>query len=194
MSKSLGNVLLVHNLVESIPGEVIRLALLSAHYRQPLDWSDEGVANARNKLDRLYGAVRGISVPDGARAAAEPLDSVVAALENDLNTPEAMAEFFGLARTLNKVKEEEGAEAVKLAARMYATGDLLGLLQSDPEEWFAGPIEGQLAPADIEAMIEKRNIARKQKDFAAADAIRDELADAGIQIEDGPSGTSWRRV
>ena len=194
MSKSLGNVLLVHNLVETIPGEVIRLALLSAHYRQPLDWSDEAVKDARGKLDRLYGAVRGVDVSTEARTAAEPLDSVVAALENDLNTPDTMAEFFGLARTLNKAKEENADTVGELAATMYATGDLLGLLQSDPEEWFSGNVDGELAATEVDALIEQRNAARAAKDFATADKIRDQLADAGIQIEDGPSGTTWRRA
>ena len=193
MSKSLGNVLLVHNLIETIPGEVIRLALLGAHYRQPLDWSDEAVEDARSKLDRLYGAVRGIEVGDAERAKAEPLDGVVLALENDLNTPDAMAEYFGLAKRLNKVKEDDPDEARKLAAQMYATGDLLGLLQSDPEAWFSGHGDSDLSAEGIEALIAERNEARAAKDFAAADRIRDELAEAGIQIEDGPSGTTWRR-
>ncbi len=192
MSKSIGNVLLVHNLIEAIPGEVIRMALLSAHYRQPLDWSDETVESARRMLDRLYGAVRGIDVSDDARAAVEPLESVIAALEDDLNTPKAMAEFFGLAKKLNKETDEKQQQ--QLAAEMYATGDLLGLLQTDPEEWFAGHVEGELSAAEINTLIEKRKAARAAKDFAAADAIRDELAAAGIQIEDGPDGTTWRRA
>ena len=192
MSKSLGNVLLVHNLIESIPGEVIRLALLSAHYRQPLDWSDETVESARRMLDRLYGAVRGIHVPEVSRSAAEPLPSVVEALEDDLNTPKAMAEFFGLAKELNKAASVE--ERQKLAATMFATGDLLGLLRSDPEEWFAGDDDGEFSAEAINDMIEKRNAARAARDFAAADALRDKLAEAGIQIEDGPGGTTWRRV
>ena len=191
MSKSIGNVLLVHNLVETIPGEVIRMALLSAHYRQPLDWSDDTVESARRMLDRLYGAVRGIEVSDAARAAAQPLDLVVAALEDDLNTPKAMAEFFGLAKKLNKETDEN--EQQRLAAEMVVTGDLLGLLQSDPEAWFAGHVEGELSAGDIEVLIEKRNAARAAKDFAAADAIRDQLAAAGVQIEDSPDGTTWRR-
>jgi len=191
MSKSIGNVLLVHNLIETIPGEVIRMALLSAHYRQPLDWSDDTVESARRMLDRLYGAVRGIEVSDAARAASQPLDSVVAALEDDLNTPKAMAEFFALAKNLNKETAEN--EQLKLAAEMVATGDLLGLLQSDPEDWFAGHVEGEVSAADIEALIEQRNAARTVKDFAAADAIRDQLAAGGVQIEDGPDGTTWRR-
>ena len=192
MSKSLGNVLLVHNLVESMPGEVIRLALLSAHYRQPLDWSDETVDSARRMLDRLYGAVRGIDVPEALLAAAEPLPSVVAALEDDLNTPKAMAEFFGLTRELNKASDP--GERQKLAATMFATGELLGLLRGDPGQWFAGAGDGELSPEVIDEMIGKRNAARAAKDFAAADAIRDELAAAGVQIEDGPDGTTWRRT
>jgi len=192
MSKSLGNVLLVHRLIETMPGEVIRLALLSAHYRQPLDWSDETVESARRMLDRLYGAVRGIEVPDALRAAAEPLPSVVEALEDDLNTPKAMAEFFGLARELNKATE--AGERQRLAAVMFATGNLLGLLQQDPEEWFAVAADSALSAEAINEMIEKRNAARAAKDFATADALRDELAAAGIQIEDGAGGTTWRKA
>ena len=191
MSKSLGNVLLVHKLIETMPGEVIRLALLSAHYRQPLDWSDETVESARRMLDRLYGAVRGIEVPDALRAAAEPLPSVVEALEDDLNTPKAMAEFFGLARELNKAAED--SERQRLAAVMFATGNLLGLLQQDPEAWFA-VADSVLSAEAINEMIEKRNAARAAKDFATADALRDELAAAGIQIEDGAGGTTWRKA
>ena len=191
MSKSLGNVLLVHDLIRTIPGEVIRMALMSAHYRQPLDWSDATIRSAKRMLDRLYGAVRGIEVSETARMAAAPVDGVIAALEDDLNTPKAMAEFFSLARALNKSNDAEERE--RLAATMYATGELLGLLTDDPESWFAGHVEGELAAADIEALLQKRQDARANRDFAAADAIRDELAAAGISIEDGPQGTTWRR-
>jgi cysteinyl-tRNA synthetase len=191
MSKSLGNVLLVHDLVETIPGEVIRLALLNAHYRQPLDWSSETIQTARRMLDRLYGAVRGIEVSPQVQAAAEVPEGLVAALEDDLNTPKAMAEFFALARALNK--SNDPAEMEALAAQMYAAGELMGLLRSDPEDWFAGDVAGDMPAGEIEALIEQRNAARAAKDFAAADAIRDELAKAGIAIEDGPDGTTWRR-
>jgi cysteinyl-tRNA synthetase len=191
MSKSLGNVLLVHDLIETIPGEVIRLALLSAHYRQPLDWSAETIEAARRMLDRLYGAVRGIEVSAEARAAAKVPESLVAALEDDLNTPKAMAEFFALARALNK--SNEPAEMEAMAAQMYAAGDLVGLLGSDPEEWFAGEVEGDMPGDEIEALIAERNTARTAKDFARADAIRERLAAAGVAIEDGPDGTTWRR-
>jgi len=191
MSKSLGNVLLVHELLETIPGEVVRLALLSAHYRQPLDWSADTIDAARRMLDRLYGAVRGIVVSDEARAAAEVPEALVAALEDDLNTPKAMAEFFALARALNKTNDLAEMEA--LAAQMYAAGELIGLLGNDPEEWFAGDVEGDMPAGEVEALIEKRNEARRDRDFQAADAIRDQLTAAGIAIEDGPDGTTWRR-
>jgi cysteinyl-tRNA synthetase len=191
MSKSLGNVLLVHELLETIPGEVVRLALLSAHYRQPLDWSADTIEAARRMLDRLYGAVRGIDVSDAARAAAAVPEAVVAALEDDLNTPKAMAEFFALARQLNK--SDDATEREALAAQMYAAGELMGLLGNDPEDWFAGHVEGDLPAAEVEALIETRNQARKDRDFQTADAIRDQLAKAGVAIEDGPDGTTWRR-
>ena len=192
MSKSLGNVLLVHEMIKTIPGEVIRLALLGAHYHQPLDWSDETIGSAKRKLDRLYGAVRGIDVSAEARAAAEPSEVLLKALEDDLNTPKAMAEMFAMAKTLNKTSN--ATEKQRLAATMLASGELMGLLQSDPESWFAGDVEGQLSAHDIEALINKRIVARAAKDFKAADAYRDQLTDAGIKIEDGVDGTSWRRV
>ncbi|MEE4162811.1 MAG: cysteine--tRNA ligase [Woeseiaceae bacterium] len=190
MSKSLGNVLLVHDLVKLFPGEVIRLALLSAHYRQPLDWSDETLRSAREKLDRLYGAVRGIELSEAALAAAEPPDAVIEALEDDLNTPRAMAAFFELARELNKA--EDDAERQRLAAQMYATGRLLGFLSEDADAWFTG--DGDMPAEEIESLLEERRRARADKDFAKADEIRDRLAGSGVQIEDGAGGTIWRRV
>jgi len=193
MSKSLGNVVLVHDLIETIPGEVIRLALLSAQYRQPLDWSDETVDGARKQLDRLYGALRGIDVPAAARKAAEPSPAVVEALEDDLNTPKALAEMFDLAKRLNKAESED--ERIALAAELHACGELTGLLASDPEDWFAAvPDDAGLSAEDIETLLEKREAARAARDFATADEIRDRLGAAGIAIEDGPSGTRWRRT
>jgi cysteinyl-tRNA synthetase len=191
MSKSLGNVLLVHDLVKTIPGEVIRLALLSAHYKQPLDWSEEAIEQARRGLDRLYGAVRGVAVPDAARAAAEVPEALIAALEDDLNSPLAMSVFFGLAKELNKASDDREREA--LAAQMYASGELMGLLGNDPEAWFAGHGENEVSAEEIEAMIEKRNAAKAARDFEGADAIREELREMGVTIQDGRDGTTWRR-
>jgi cysteinyl-tRNA synthetase len=192
MSKSLGNVLLVHDLVRSIPGEVIRLALINAHYRQPLDWSDESVDAARRMLDRLYGAVRGIDVSREEASKTEPPAAVIEALEDDLNTPKALAEIFDLVRQLNKTTNHE--ERRRLALQIYAASDLLGVMQSDPEEWFARGTGSDLPAAEIESLIEQREQARRSRDFTAADAIRDKLAALGISIEDGPAGTRWRRT
>ena len=190
MSKSLGNVVLVHDLVAKIPGEVVRLALLSAHYRQPLDWSDETIESAKRMLDRFYGAVRGIELTDAEQAAAEPPAAVIEALEDDINTPRALAEMFNLARSLNKASDDE--ERRSLAAALLAAGDLLGLIRQDPEAWFAGD-DGELSADDIESLLGQREAARAAKDFATADGIRDQLAAAGIQIEDGAGETRWRR-
>jgi cysteinyl-tRNA synthetase len=192
MSKSLGNVLLVHDLIAMFPGEVIRLALLGAHYRQPLEWSDDAVEGARIKLDRLYGAVRGIAVSREERSSVEPPAAVLAALEDDINTPKALAEMFTLAKQLNKETDE--ATRRELARQLYAAGDLLGLMQKDAEEWFAGSAEGVLGASEIERLIEQRNQARAERDFTAADEIRDRLASVGVAIEDGPTGTRWRRT
>jgi cysteinyl-tRNA synthetase len=191
MSKSLGNVLLVHDLIKTIPGEAIRLALLSAHYKQPLDWSAESIESARRMLDRLYGAVQGIDVSDEQRAAAKVPADLIAALEDDLNSPKALAAFFGLAKELNKATDDKTKSS--LAAQMYASGELMGLLGTDPDEWFAGHVDGDLSADDIEALIEKRNAAKAASDYEAADAIRDQLSDAGVTIQDGRDGTSWRR-
>jgi cysteinyl-tRNA synthetase len=191
MSKSLGNVLLVHDLIRTIRGEVIRLALLSAHYRQPLDWSDESLDDARRKLDRLYGAIRGIDIDDAVRTAVVPPATFIEALEDDLNTPRALAELFDRARTLNKT--EDPAERQKLAAELLAAGDLVGLMQGDPEDWFSGSDEGAIDAEEIESLLGQREQARANGDYAAADKIRDDLAGRGITIEDGSSGTRWRR-
>jgi cysteinyl-tRNA synthetase len=191
MSKSLGNVLLVHDLIRHTPGEVIRLALLSAHYRQPLEWSGETIDAAQRMLDRLYGAVRGVVVSDAVRAAAEPPAAFLEALEDDLNSPKAMAEFFALAKALNKASDPAARE--ELAAAMFASGELIGLLREDPEAWFAGHGSLDIETDEIEALLERRRAAKGRRDFAGADAIREELSTKGVRIEDGPNGTTWRR-
>ncbi len=191
MSKSIGNVLLVHDLIKTIPGEVIRLALLSAHYRQPLDWSGETIESAKRMLDRLYGAIRGIDVSADERAAAEPPAAVIVALEDDLNTPKALAEMFNLARSLNKAEGE--TERLQLATDILAAGDLIGVLQNDAEDWFTSSTDSEISDDEIESRIADRNKARADKDFARGDAIRDDLAAKGVSIEDGADGTRWRR-
>jgi len=181
MSKSLGNFLTVRQLLEEgHPGEAIRLALLSAHYRQPLDITREKLAEAKAQLDRFYLAIR--SLP---RQAGEPDPAVLAALAADLNTPEAMALLHEQASALNRASP---VERPALAARLLASAALLGLLEQEPERWFQGGGDGA-----IDALVEARWQARKSRNFKEADRIRDELAAQGIELEDGPGGTRWRR-
>jgi cysteinyl-tRNA synthetase len=191
MSKSLGNIVLVRDLRAQAPGEAIRLALLSAHYRQPLDWSDDVLIEARRKLDRLYGALRDTEGWRENWHAAEPDPDFIAALEDDLNSPRALAVLFEMAREINR--DQAAAARTGLAARFRAGAELLGLLGSDPEQWFTGDTAGQLGADAIEQHLRERSAARSRRDFVEADRIRDELAQAGIAIEDGPEGTRWRR-
>ena len=135
--------------------------------------------------------MRGIDISAEQRAAAEPPATLVAAIEDDLNSPKALAEFFALAKELNKSTDD--ATRQQLAAAMYASGEIMGLLQSNPDDWFAGEVEGEISVAEIEALIGKRKEARAAKDFAAADGFRDQLVEAGIQIEDSAGGTIWKR-
>ena len=191
MSKSLGNVLLVNDLIRQAPGEAIRLALLNGHYRQPLDWTAEGLTQAKRMLDRLYGSLRNLADVKAEPANDAAPDAFVDALLDDLNTPKALAVLFDLAKQANTASDP-GTRA-QLKAALIGAGRMIGILEMDPEAWFAGGgaashIDGE----EIERLIAARNAARKAKDFAEADRIRDELAAQGIQIEDGPQGTSWR--
>ncbi|MCR6630807.1 MAG: cysteine--tRNA ligase [Magnetospirillum sp.] len=193
MSKSLGNFFTVRELLEQAPGEAIRLCMLSTHYHQPFDWTAEGLKQARATLDRLYTALR--SAADVDTAAGEPPVEVLAALKDDLNTPLAIAHLHELATALNKAATP--ADKAKAKAALLAAADLLGVLKQDPEAWFrwrpAGAAEG-LSDADIERLIQARADARKARDFAEADRLRQELADHGVVLEDGAQGTSWKRV
>jgi cysteinyl-tRNA synthetase len=197
MAKSVGNVVLARDLLAEHGGETIRLALLKTHYRQPLDWTDALVAEARQNLDRLYGALRDAGIR-GARVDAQPAhlpSGVLDALEDDLNTPLALAHLHEAATALNKATSP--AERAKHKAALLAGGALLGLLQQKPADWLKGAPAAGGDGADagwIEAQIAARAAARKAKNFAEADRLRQELAEAGVIIEDGPKGTSWRRA
>ncbi|MDR6769973.1 cysteine--tRNA ligase [Azospirillum sp. BE72] len=190
MSKSLGNFFTVHDLLDEFPGEAIRLTLLSAHYRQPLDFTREGIRQAKGTLDRWYQALRG---EPAAMPGELPFD-VLAALEDDLNSPLAIAHLHELATAVNKAKSDAEKAAAKGA--LLSAGQQLGLLQQDPEAWFrwapTGGAEG-LSDTDVEQLIADRKAARAAKNFAEADRIRKDLADKGIVLEDGPQGTTWKR-
>jgi cysteinyl-tRNA synthetase len=191
MSKSLGNTLVVHELLKEHAGETLRYLLLSAHYRQPLDWSESELDRSKRTLDRLYAVLRDASYAFGPFTADErPSEALLDALRDDLNTPVALAEFNSSARLLANAQNREDAQ--KAAGILLAGANLLGLLQSAPEEWFGSGVDDDDA-AEIEALIEKRNAARADRDFATADAIRDQLTAMGIMLEDAGGVTRWRR-
>ena len=201
MSKSLGNFLLVRDLLAEYGGESVRLALLKAHYRQPLDWTDALVREAHQNLDRLYGALRDAGVTGAAGAhgvsARNPdvPDGVLAALEDDLNTPLALSELLGIARSLNTSRDD--GERRGLARGLRAGGDLLGLLQADPQAWFerpGGTAANDLDAAEIDSLLAQRDAFRRDRNYREADRIRDRLTERGVVIEDKPGGARWRRV
>lgn len=189
MSKSLGNTLVLHELLDLYPPEVLRYVLLKAHYRQPLDWSDSALRQARATLDGWYGVLRDLAdVP----AADTPVpDDFEAALLDDLNTPDAFAILAGLADAARRSLGTTDAPAAK--GRFVAAAALIGLLRQDAETWFKQtPAGAEIDAARIDALIAERNAARGARNFARADEIRAELAVMNITIEDGAQGTRWR--
>ncbi len=179
MSKSLGNFRTMQELNALYPGEVIRLMLIRGHYRATLDFSDPVLADCRKDLDRFYRALERTPTPPSN----EVPGTVLEALCDDLNTPQALAAMHALA-------DAAMGGDTRAAAGLRAAGDLLGLLQSDPTAWFQGDEDSTA----IEAAIAERVAARKSRDFARADAIRDSLVERGVVLEDGPAGTTWRRA
>lgn len=211
MSKSLGNFFTVRDVLDRYQPEVVRLFILSSHYRSPLNYSDENLDHAKASLDRMYTALRGIAAID------VPIDSSYrdrfdAAMDDDFNTPGALSVLFDLAREINRVKGQE-REAVRLGASLRQLGGVLGILQQNPEEYFQGSavaygdlttisitssVEGAASggpsAAEIEERIAQRTAARKARNWAEADRIRGLLKSQGVVLEDGPTGTTWRRA
>lgn len=190
MSKSLGNVKTVRELLEQYPGETLRFALLSAHYRSPLNFSRELLDSAQSTLDGFYLALRNAGEVEPVEPAAGD-SPVFAALLDDLNTPAAIAELHQLAKALNKASDSEKPAA---RAALLAGGAVLGVLGESPDDWLAKDNEGGLSSDAIDQLLVERAEAKSNRDFARADAIRDELNAAGIIIEDGAAGATWRRA
>ena len=184
MSKSLGNVLLVHDLIKKHPGEALRLTLLSAHYHQPLDWSEEKLLQNKKTLDRFYHRLeqmKDMPTKDGTIPSA-----VMGALCDDLNTPQVMAVLNGL------LKEENSPQ---LKGALLAAGGLLGVLQQKPEDWFGyAALNSDIDAAKIESLLQQRQDARGEKNFSRADEIRRELDAMGIVVEDTASGPKWKKI
>ncbi|QDW67494.1 cysteine--tRNA ligase [Luteimonas granuli] len=220
MSKSVGNIEKVRDLVRRHPPEALRHALLSAHYRQPLEWSDALVEQSVRTLDRLYGTLRDADAllaprdagalrepsrvaPDAAAAATTPIPGAIrAALDDDLNTPQALAELAAIAAEARALRNDiahgaaTGDDALQtlsgLRAALRAGGRALGLLQQAPAAWFARGASGD-DDARIQALVDERAAAKQARDFGRADAIRDQLAAEGVLLEDTPQGVRWKR-
>jgi len=189
MSKSLGNVLELHALLQQHPPEALRLLLLKGHYRQPLEWTDDTLQQSVRTLDGWYGVLRDLEdVPVDENAAGKVPEAVEQALCDDLNTPVALAELAALADAARKAGDDTARRAAKAA--LLGAGAALGLLQQSPEAWFRRGA-GDIDAAAVEALIAERNLARAGKDWARADAIRERLAAMGVSIEDGAEGTRW---
>ncbi len=188
MSKSLGNFFTIREILEKYPAEVVRFFLLSSQYRSAINYSEDSLKEAQTKLERFYNALLGVQVGEVAVIDNEYSQRFHAAMDDDFNTPEAIAAMFDLVRAVNKAS---GDEQAALAGQLRFLGGVLGCLQSDPQSFLQS---GAGDEAEwIEGMIVKRADAKKAKDFATADAVRDELLAKGIVLRDGPEGTSWTK-
>ncbi|MFZ7256497.1 cysteine--tRNA ligase [Avibacterium avium] len=192
MSKSLGNFFTIRDVLNHYNGEVVRYFLLTAHYRSQLNYSEENLNLAQGALERLYTALRDTDPSVAPQGGEEFVAQFKEAMDDDFNTPNAISVLFEMAREINKLKGEDKTKANQLAARLRELGDILGLLQQDPESFLqAGADDDEVAK--IEALIKQRNEARAAKNWAAADEARNQLNAMGIVLEDGANGTTWRK-
>ncbi|MBD2809374.1 cysteine--tRNA ligase [Xenorhabdus sp. Vera] len=193
MSKSLNNFFTIRDVLKYYDAETVRYFLLSGHYRSQLNYTEENLKQARTALERLYTSLRGTDImvqPAGG----ETFEArFIEAMNDDFNTPEAYSVLFDMAREINRLKTESMAAANGLAAELRKLSGVLGLLEQEPEHFLQGGAQTDDDVAQIEALIKQRNDARKNKEWALADVARNQLNEMGIELEDGPQGTIWRR-
>ena len=189
MSKSIGNIRLVHDLIKNFPGEVLRLTLLSSHYRQPLNWTVDSINQNKIMLDRLYRSLKEVNNIEISSEDIIVPEEIMNVLCNDLNTPKALAELNLLA---NNISNADLKNKKKIKGQIIASGKLIGILKYSPEKWLGYGHSETLDNKTIDDLIKKRNEARRNKNFDLADEIRDKLKSKGIEIEDNLDGTIWR--
>ncbi|MEL4285934.1 cysteine--tRNA ligase [Shewanella xiamenensis] len=192
MSKSLGNFFTIRDVLGHYDPETVRYFLLSGHYRSQINYSEENLKQARAALERLYTAIKDVDLTVAPAPAEEFVAKFKAAMDDDFNTPEAYSVLFDMVREINRLKATDMAEASALAVSMKQLADVLGLLHQSPEAFFKGEGSDDEV-AEIEALIVERNRARSEKDWPAADVARNRLNELGVVLEDGPSGTTWRK-
>ena len=195
MSKSLGNFFTIREVLKHYNPEVIRYFLSSVHYRSYIDYSEDGLREAHSALERFYQALKAVPVVAQEVTLQNDYEQrFVAAMDDDFNTPRALAILFEITSELNKAVREGDSAAPQLAAQLKRLAGMIGLLQQEPDQFLQGEAgEGDLSAEEIEALIEQRSLARKNKDFAEGDRIRDLLAEKGIILKDSREGTGWYR-
>ena len=191
MSKSLGNFFTIREVLEKYHPEVVRYLLIGSHYRSPINYSEDNLREAKAALERFYNALKGL--PEAEPAAADDFVArFTLAMNDDFNTAGACSVLFELAREVNRLRDTDLPAAAALAARLKSLAALLGVLQLEPDEFLRGDVGGRVDVQAIEALIEARLLARSNKDWAASDQIRDQLAALGVVLEDSKGVTTWR--
>ena len=193
MSKSLGNFFTIREVLAKFPAEIVRYLLTASHYRSQIDYAEDALVEAQRALDRLYTAMDQLELSD-ISLEGPYLDRFNAAMDDDFNTREAISVLFEMAREVNRLKRDGDPQAAVLASQMRGLGNILGLLELDPHAYLRGEAgEGDLADADIDALVAQRHQAKIDRNFALSDQIRDQLKDAGVVLEDSKEGTGWKR-